>query len=95
MDEDKERVAAICKAKRKTIDMRRVYADIAFNVLFLSALFVMLVKEYLKNNGGKETAAILEYVVIALMLGAVIIRIAERLLPKWFGHKPNRKEKEE
>jgi hypothetical protein len=75
--------------------MRKVYADIIFYVLFFGALFIMLIKEYLKNNNGNETVQILNYVVIGLMLGALIVRIVEKVFPKWFNNKPTREEIEE
>lgn len=72
--------------------MNKKLSDILHYVFFFSALFLMALTIYLRRNGGVETANVLENIVLALLLAAAIFRWADKLFPKWFGHKPTREE---
>lgn len=70
-------------------------ADILFYIFFTVAVLLALWRWYLTSNGDHETAAIVRYVILGLVIGAFIFRIGQRLFPRWFKERPTREELDE
>lgn len=59
-----------------------------------SFLLVIIVRFVLRRKGMVDAADVLTWVSSGLVLGAIIIRLIDKFLPKWFHNKPTREELE-
>ena len=77
----------ICTAGHKIVDMKNRNAKLVFECLVYPALLLMLVRFFVKRSGGLATADILEWIIAALVIAALLVRLIDWLLPRSFDDK--------
>jgi amino acid transporter len=92
LDEDKKRLAVICKTKHKIIGMKKTVLSGLYFIFFVAALALIIYRIYLRNHNRSEEAETVQWIALGLLVAALICRFIPKIFPKVFADKPTGEE---
>ncbi len=74
--------------------MKNRNAKLVFECLVYLALLLMVLRFFVRRSGALATANVLEWVIAALAIGALLVRVMDWFLPRSFDDKDRAEEEQ-